>query len=298
MINSEPASLCCADMLLTYSLLFFGQSLKVGNDGARAMVRGTRCMLLISPDGGKSISFCFSFARAASTTNKYRPPAMGDTWVYKDPQSHPCIDAMSKLFEGLEPGETVEACINTDPGADGYQTMTEVHNHLSSCKTWAAVHGWDDEVEYTINHPLGDVYAYDTKSTGTRLRTIDYKQPSFEATCEGKSACVLIRRVSERPVNDVDITTKRFSWVKVMNVKRFFYESARSSFVYKLVVLWQGATKEEAKQQGPDFKLLLETRDHAKMTAFPAQGLVSFMEKTLDVVSDGSRRALRVTPGT
>lgn len=220
---------------------------------------------------------------------------MGETWVYKDPQSHTCIEAMSRLFEGLQAGETVEARITRAPGADGYETMTEVHNHLTSCRTWAAVHGWDDEVEYTINHPLGDVYAYDTKSTGTRLRTIDYKEPSFRATCDGTAASVLIRRVSEQPVDDVDITTTRFSWVKVMNVKRFFYESSRSSFVYKLVVLWQGATKEEAKQQGPEFKLFLETNDHAKMTTFPAQSLVSFMEKTLDVVSNGRRCVFDVT---
>lgn len=220
---------------------------------------------------------------------------MGDIWVYKNPQSHTCIEAMSKLFEGLQAGETVEACITRAPPSEGQRTMTEVHNYLSSCKTWAAVHGWDDEVEYTINHPLGDVYAYDTKSTGTRLRTIEYNESSFKASCDGADACVLIRRVLEQPVDDVAITTKRFSWVKVMNVKRFFYESARSSFVYKLVVLWQGATKDEAKARGPDFQLFLETRDRAKMTAFPAQSLVSFMEKTLDVVSDGKRRVLNIT---
>lgn len=221
---------------------------------------------------------------------------MEDAWVYKDPQSHACIEAMSRLFEGLQAGETVEACITTtSPAADGYQAMTQVHNYLSSCRTWAAVHGWDDEVEYTINHPLGDVYAYDTKSTGTRLRTIDHKEPSFRATCDGGPPSVCVRRVSERPVDDVDITTTRFSWVKVMNVKRFFYESSRSSFVYKLVVLWEGATKEEAKQQGPEFKLFLESNDQAKMTACPAQSLVSLMEKTLDVVSDARRCVFDVT---
>lgn len=221
--------------------------------------------------------------------------AMAETLVYRDHESHTCIAAMSKLFEGLGPGESVQATVTRDPRREAYESITEVHNNLSSCRTWSKVQGWDEEVEYTINHPSGDVYAYDTKSTGTRLRTIDHKQGSFRAQCVDESASAVIRRVTEQPIEYIDFSTTRFSWVKVMNVKRFFYESARSSFVYRLVVQWEGATKEVAKENGMQFKIYLETNDHSKMSGVPPQSVVSFMEKTLDLLSDGRRHIVNVS---
>ncbi|CAN0048875.1 unnamed protein product [Scytosiphon promiscuus] len=62
-----------------------------------------------------------------------------------------------------------------------------------------------------------------------------------------------------------------------MNVKRFHYESDRSSFVYRLVVQRERVTKDAAKANGMKFNIYLETSDHTKMGDCPQSGLVSFM---------------------
>lgn len=218
---------------------------------------------------------------------------MEDPLTYKDTTSHRCISSMSSLFEGLGSGEFVQASVlkNSDYG---YEAITRVHNHLHSCRSWVKVQDWDEEVEYTINHPSGDVYAYDTKSTGTRLRTITPKDAAFEAFGPDGRSCAVFRTIVEEPVDHIDFTTTRFSWVKVMNVKRFYYETARSSFVYRLVVRWEGETKDAAKENGMQFGIYLETNDASKMGEFPEQSCVSFMEKTLDLLSGDSRHVLEI----
>lgn len=218
--------------------------------------------------------------------------------VYENPGSHACIRAMSPLFRGLGKKETVQALVSSVVGKNGYESITQVHNNLSSCNTWSKVQDWSEEVEYTITHPRGDVYAYDTKSTGTRLRTIETKDRSFLCTCQDGKTSACVRRIAEKEVDHIDFSTTRFSWVKVMNVKRFFYESARSSFVYRLVVLWEGVTKDEAKRNGIHFKMYLETNDAAKLSGCPEQSLVSFMEKTIDLLSNENenRQVLAVEP--
>lgn len=213
---------------------------------------------------------------------------------YESPNSHACIREMAVLFRGLDKMETVQAMVSIVVGKCGYESITEVHNNLVSCNTWSRVQDWSEEVEYTITHPDGDVYAYDTKATGTRLRTVDTKDPSFRCLCRDNRNSAEIKRIVEKEVDYLDFSTTRFSRIKVMNVKRFFYESARSSFVYRLVVEWEGSSKDDAKASGPSFKIYLETNDALKLNASPEQSLVSFMEKTLDLLSKENRQALIV----
>ena len=220
--------------------------------------------------------------------------AMETQLVYQGPQSNLCIEALStELFQDLSKGEYVQASVQHTPEGVDYGGITHANNSLSSCTQWSNVQDWETEVEYRIDHPRGDVLAVETKSTGARLRTIDHKGAPFQARA-GDGASAVIRRVVEMPATHVDFNTTRFSSVKIMRVKRFYYESERSSFVYRLVVQWEGVTKQEAEANGAKFKIYLETNHYAKMCAHPQGGCVSFMEKILDLLSGGQRREVTI----
>lgn len=214
--------------------------------------------------------------------------------VYQGPQSNLCIDAMSKeLFEGLDKGEIVQAAVERASGDVDHQWIDAINNNLSTCTAWSRVQDWEVEVEYKIDHPQGHVFAVETKTSGARMRKVDHKGVPFQARA-GDGCLATIRRVVEEPVDGIDFNNTRFSSVKITNVKRFYYESQRSSIVYRLVVQWQGVTKDEAQANGPVFKIYLETNDHAKMAVCPQSGCVSFMEKMLDLLTIGQRREVAV----
>lgn len=219
---------------------------------------------------------------------------MACTSTYSDHRSHDCISKVSTLFDGIAAGDVVQAEIFKRANPISYESISEVHNYLHSSNSWVKVQGWEDEVEYTISNPNGDVLAYDTAHGSTRLRVITSGDKCFSGVCGNGTSSAIFRRVVESEVREIDFNMERFSHVKVMKVKRFFYETARSSFIYRLVILWEGETVEVAKASLPKFMVFLETNDACKMGRVPEQSCVSFMEKTLDLLSEGARCVLVV----
>lgn len=174
--------------------------------------------------------------------------------------------------------------------------MMAIHNHLDSATMWKKKDPWVTEVEYTIPHPHGDVTAFDTSSGADATLTRNTVVLSMTGSCaKNERWGIFLQRVSAQPSDKMDMNTQRYSRVKVMNVKRFFYETDRSSWVFKLVVSWEGSSKEDAKASSRRYFVYVEShRDHhMKTSTNPAYSAASFLDKILDIISlDGRRQIL------
>lgn len=222
---------------------------------------------------------------------------------YRNISEENSVKDISRFFQSLGNRETVSASLGysvdgsppTDAGISS-ACMTAIHNHLDSAKMWKMKSPWATEVEYTIPHPSGDVTAFDTNSGGDATLTRNSVVLSKTGSCANHEGCgIFLLRVSAQPSDKMDMNTQRYSRVRVMNVKRFFYETDRSSWVFKLVVAWEGATKEAAKASSRRYFVSVESqRTHnVKTSSNPAYSAASFLDKVLDIISlDGRRQIL------
>lgn len=221
---------------------------------------------------------------------------MSSPGFYKSIQEETCVSRVSQLFQALGNRERVFASLTTgDSGGVSADCMMAIHNHLDSSKMWAKVVPWVTEVEYTIPHPGGDITAFDTNSGGEAKLSRNSVVRLITATPGEKDSSwkISLTRTSSQPSDKMDFNTTRFSWVKVMNMKRFYYETDRSSWVFKLVVSWEGVTKEDAKASGKKYLVYVETDDIVKTSANPSYSAASFLDKILDIISlEGRRQTL------
>lgn len=224
------------------------------------------------------------------------------SYFYRNSSEETCIPYVSKLFETLQKNERVEASLH-DSGVQGgisLESITAIHNHLQSSRIWKKVTPWNTEVEYIIPHPDGDISAFDTSSGGDAKLTRNDIRVDFTASCVKKTnTYVSFKRIVEEPSDKMDFNTTRFSSVKIMNTKRFYYETERSSWVFRLVVMWSGSTKQEAEESDKTYIVSIETNDVRKAYSNPKYISASFLEKILDIISlDGRRKILTFqTPG-
>lgn len=228
---------------------------------------------------------------------------MDDTLVYEHHastdhyKSHGCINTLAGLlFDKLSGREHVQAELVVI-GVTAYETINRVNARLSTFQSWTNDPKWETEIEYIISHDDVDVHACDGA-----VRKVVQNGPSMHATCADNKGWAIIRRVEEEPVrlNYSDSLTHTscagtsFKWIKVMKTKRFCYESATSSFVFKLVAQWEGVDEAHAKQDGVMHKIFLETADSSKMAAEPRRSVSSFLAKVLDIISHGKVQPLIV----
>lgn len=211
---------------------------------------------------------------------------------YRNFKDQTCIPQFSRLFTSLGNKEKVVASLG-DSGVSS-ENMMAIHNHLDSSNMWKKKTSWVTEVEYTIPHPDGDVVAFDTSSGEKAKLSRDSVVLRFAGNSKKEDWGFSLTRTASQPSDRMDLNTTRFSRVKVMNTKRFFYETDRSSWVFKLVVSWEGLTKEEAKKNGKKYFVYVESVDNFKTTSNPSYSAASFLEKILDIVpSDGERQVLQ-----
>ena len=223
---------------------------------------------------------------------------MTDTLVYTHHMPHhctsesqACIRSMATaLFEGLGEGERVQAELIV-VGESAHEYVLRINRCFCMGRNWTNDPQWEVEVEYTIPHGFGSAQVY-----GTRSSRVTCQRPELQASCADGKGWAVIRRLLEEPVGDTEYGCSRqsFTWVKVMKVKRFCYESATSSFVYKLVSQWEGPTEAIAKQNGVAFKIFLETGDSSKMKAEPQRSVVSLMAKVIDIIGRGHLQPVTV----
>ena len=214
---------------------------------------------------------------------------------YRNSSDETCVGLVSDLFKGLGNKETVSASLTTTDSGVSPDCMMSIHNHLDSSKMWATVPCWVTEVEYTIPHPDGDITAFDTNSGGDAKlsRNVAVQSMAARPGVLEHDWKIDLRRTSSQPSDKMNFNTTRFSRVRVMNIKRFHYETDRSSWVFKLVVSWEGGTKEEARAGGKRYYVYVETHDNTKTSSSPSYSAASFLDKIVDIVSlAGERQTL------
>lgn len=220
---------------------------------------------------------------------------------YKNCKEETCVSDVSQLFQSLGNREKVSASLAYfGGGEDQYpcgissSCMMGIHNYLDGSNIWEKKTPWATEVEYTIPHPNGDVTAFDTNSGADAKLSRKSVVLSLTGSCAtDENWRIFITRVSSEPSDKMNFNATRFSWVKVMNIKRFYYETKSSSWVFKLVVSWEGVTKEEAKAGVKKYFVYVETNDVSKTFPSPSYSSASFLDKILDIISlNGSRHIL------
>jgi len=213
---------------------------------------------------------------------------------YTNSSDENCIpDISKKLFKSMTKTETVSASINDTGQPEGVskESIDAVHTHLQSANIWKKTTDWITEVEYTIPHPIGDITAFDTNSGGDAKLSRKNNISDFKATClNDDKTYIRFTRNKETPSDEMDFNTTRFSSVRIMNTKKFFYETGRSSWIFKLVVSWYGNTKSEAESSPKRYFVYIETNGESKASSNPEYTSASFLEKIIDLVSLGGKR--------
>lgn len=216
-----------------------------------------------------------------------------ETKYYKSFTKESIVDDICPLFQDLSNKEIVTATISCGEGEGvTYECIMDVHNYLDRSKIWKKTTPWITEVEYTIPHPGGNITAFDTSVQQAQL-----SRKSAIASVTGRSGNntwnVSVTRVLTHAFDKMDFNASRFSWVRVMNTKRFYYETKKSCWVFRLVVCWEGDTKQMAKAGGKKYFINVETIDHVKSSANPRYSAASILEKILDLISlEGTRQTL------
>lgn len=222
---------------------------------------------------------------------------MTGSYFYKNSAEQNCIPHISrKLFKSMVKNETVTASINISSQPEGVskEFIDAVHSHLQSTNVWKRTTKWTTEVEYTIPHPLGDVSAFDTNSGGdAKLSRKDVISDFNAVSKEDDKLRIRFTRTKDNPSDGMDFNTTRFSAVRIMNTKKFFYETDRSNWVFKLVVSWYGTTKVDAESSPKKYFVNIETNGDSKASNNPEYTSASFLEKIIDLISlDGKRKTL------
>lgn len=206
-----------------------------------------------------------------------------------------CLDDVKKFFDGLSGLERVQAQLYKDDDSPEkglpFDKVTEIFNHLESSKSWAHVSEWDVEVEYTILHPDGDVVAVDTNTKKSAYLT----RRTISRSCKGRcrddaGSCFQLIRVKSLDIDQLDFNTTLFSSVKILKSKRFHYQTARSSWTFRVTMTWEGETKEDAEKSEKKYFVFVETNDTLIASNSPGYTAASFMEKVIDVISVSHER--------
>lgn len=211
---------------------------------------------------------------------------------YKTCLDETCVSGIRPMFQTLGCNDSVTASISCrgDSGLS-HSRLLGIHNHLDSSSTWKKKEQWVTEVEYTIPHPDGDVKAFDTKSERSATLKSTTQISKKIGHTDDNLWDVTLTRTSAVNYRKMDLNTQRFSRVKIMNTKRFLYETGRSSWIFRLVVAWEGLSKEDAKKSQPKYFVYIETNDNIKASVDPTYSAASLLEKVLDIVSHGKTRS-------
>jgi len=211
-------------------------------------------------------------------------------FYYKNGKDENCTLQMVPFFKDLSKQEKVTAYIwnNSSPtGGVEHKTLVDINNHLSTSNCWENVEDWIVSVEYTILHPEGDFTVSDTKCQDNPNMVRKLGLMHWNGGCKPDDSFNLrVIRCNNIPItSNKGINMKMYSFVRIKNTKTFTYRTGRSSWKYKLCVIWEGETKTEAENSEKRYEVCVESDNSEVCTSDPRYTSASFFEKILDVVS-------------
>ena len=205
---------------------------------------------------------------------------------YKTATSQNCVEEVEELFSNVTNESYIESEFEVT-----FEGMVDLHNHMNSSNTWGNVTQWDSGIYYTIHHPDSDITACDLnkgENTSVFTQTIDKRY--WGSTGDGTTHFTISRYNRHQMGSSLDsVYIKNCKWVKIESKKSFEYESERSSWVFSLIVLWEGESKKEAENSVKRY--IVNISPGVKSLKSPNTGYVaaSFMEKIMDSLFKTSR---------
>ena len=202
-------------------------------------------------------------------------------FYYKDASKQNSIDGLSEIFKDLVKNDSVIGTFELD--SDG---MTSLHNHMNSSNTWKSVSQWETGVQYKIFHPRGEI----TVSDVNRGETSDIFRETIRDTIDGitfdDQISFQIKRVNKAPVdtNENSFHISTYSSIRISSRKEFEYESARSSWVFGLSVVWEGPSKKEAEESVKKYFIDVSFGSLEKASNDVKYTTASFLEKLMDAL--------------
>lgn len=206
---------------------------------------------------------------------------------YSTASKENCVELLSAFFENLSESECVQASIGMSEECEyvDHGFMQQTLEHLQSARCWKRVTGWGDGVEYTILDPNGNVTARDVDPMGSPTLTRKSTEKKTSSRCDRNPIFLKIRRTREVSADGSLFNSTQYSHVKIMSSKSFFYETGTSSWVFKLSVIWEGATRDIAEGSSRKFAICVHSGDSEKSSRNPGYTSASFLEKIIDVAS-------------
>lgn len=200
---------------------------------------------------------------------------------YKTATTENSVRSVRTLFENMVSTSIVYAEYELD--ADG---LVALHNHMNSSSTWESVSQWDSGVQYSVNHPEGDITLSDmNRGLDTRIFRERVVDKMNGMTARGDLRFTVYKKEIE-PL-DFSLTSchsSMYTWVRIESKKTYCYVSGRSSWEFGLSVVWEGKTKEDAEASEKRHIITVSMGSIDKATRDPGYTAASFMEKIMDVL--------------
>ena len=206
-------------------------------------------------------------------------------FYYRNAEDSNCIPELDKFFNGLGENEYVVANFSNIEGECGVnmEKMTNISNHLSSSKCWSSIQDWHVDVEYTIDHPSGDILVSDNKIKNLPSANRKESLCFWRGTFSGSKTVIELERFKLNKAECVYSNMTKSSFVKITKSKIFTYSTKNSSWKYKLCISWEGINKEEAELSEKKYYVTIETDDITKASKNVRYTIISFLEKILDI---------------
>lgn len=185
------------------------------------------------------------------------------------------------LFENLCSTSSVYAEYELE--ADG---MIALHNHMNSSSTWESVSQWDSGIQYSVNHPDGEITLSDrNRGLDTRIsreRTVD----KINGMTAGGDMRFTIYRKEIVPLDfsTTSCHSSMYTWVRIESKKTYCYVSGRSSWEFGLSVVWEGKTKDDAESSEKRYVITVSMGSVDKAKRDPGYTAASFTEKIMDTL--------------
>lgn len=206
---------------------------------------------------------------------------MNKNRFYKNATTENSVGIVRTLFENLFPTSVVY--VEYELESEG---MITLHNHMNSSSTWESVTQWDSGVQYSVNHPDGEITISD-KNRGRDTRLFRERQSGkMNGMTSGGDVRFTIYRKDVEPLDfsTTSCHSSMYTWVKIESKKTYYYVSGNSSWEFGLSVVWEGKTKEEAEASEKRYLITISMGSIDKAKRDPGYTAASFMEKLMDTL--------------